>query len=1044
MDEPELRTGEVISDALLQAIQDSKTYIVVLSENYASSPWCLDELVEIYNCYERMKRLVIVVFYNVDPSAVRQQTGSFKKAFRKHETRSKLGCFRKVSKERRVRSAAKMEKVKKWRHTLTNIAGFSGKPISAKRSEAEIINEIIEVILLQTSLRTLDVAKYPIGLDSRVKGITDLLSIDTKGVIKIGIYGMGGVGKTTLAKALYNQLLLGSFKGGCFLANVREVLETSKGLVSLQEQLINDVLKSHKKIEVNNVEEGTTFIRDRICSAKVLVTIDDIDHFKQYESLVGPFASGSVVIITTRDEEILDKIEVEPIYRYRVNQLDDVESLALFTKHAFGNAKPVSSLMVYSKDILSHAGGLPLALEVFGSNLFNQSEEGWRWFRDKLKRAPINDVTKKLMISFDALKLVDPLLQDIFIDIACFFIGCNKKDVVETLETCYTFVNHYIDILKRRCLLTINNEDELGMHDLLQEMGQKVAQNSSSDEPGRQSRLWASEDIYEVLKMDKGTEAIKAIIPSDFHRQNTHEEVSVATKAFKRMSKLRLLFLNNVNLTGSFEHIFEDLRWLFWGFCPLKHLPPEFHPQKLVALLLPYSGIRTMWEPMVDTVFEKLKTLTMSYSLHLTKTPDFARTPYLESLNLEGCENLLEVHISIGGLVRLISLNLDNCVKLKSIPDSICNLRALEVLSIGYCSSMEALPIELGNIGSLKKLNAKGLTVCELPDSIGRLSKLVKLILNYTENLEILPDTICNLRSLEVLRVSICSRREALPIELGNIQTLKELNARGLNVSNLPDSIGRLSKLVKLNLSSNLYIETLPDTFCNLRALEVLSIDNCKFLKALPVNFGNIESLTKLNAERLTILRLPDSIGRLGKLVELILSYNSNLETLPDTICNLRSLEILDITRCEKLKVLPDQLWKLSSLRALEAHGATLLKRLPEIDSSQTALSLQMLNLSETSLTALPSGISQLSKLEDICITNCRHLSSIPGLPPSVKHIRANGCTSMKRLPNLSNLKQLEVLKLRHCTGLTEIQGLKELNSIERLDLPGCNSTLLM
>ncbi|WOG95904.1 hypothetical protein DCAR_0415233 [Daucus carota subsp. sativus] len=1041
MDDPELRTGEVISAGLLQAIQESKTYIIVLSENYASSPWCLDELVEIYKCYERMKRLVIVVFYNVDPSAVRQQTGSFKKAFKKHETCSKPGCFRKASKERRIRSAAKMDKVKQWRLALTNVAGFSGKSISAKRSEADIINEIIDVILRHVNLRTLDVAKYPIGLDSRVKGIAESLNTSRKGVIKIGIYGMGGVGKTTLAKALYNQLLLGSFQGSCFLANVSEVLETAKGLVSLQEQLINDVLKNNKKIEVHNVEEGTMFIRERICSAKVLIIIDDIDNLKQYESLAGvPFASGSVVIITTRDEEILDKIEVEPRHRYRVNELDDAQSLALFTKHAFGNAKPNTSLMVYFEDILRHAGGLPLALEVFGSNLFNQSEDGWRWFRDRLKRVPIDDVAKKLMISFDALKLIDPLLQDIFVDIACFFVGCKKKDVVGILETCYTFVNHNIDVLKKKCLLTINNEDELGMHDLLQDMGQEVARNGSFNEPGKHSRLWELENIYDVLKKDKGTEAIKGIIHTDIQYQDTLEEVSITTKAFKRMSKLRLLYLNNVNLTGSFEQVFEDLRWFFWGFCPLKHLPLEFHPQKLAVLLLPYSGIRT-WE--LDTVFEKLMTLDMSYSLHLSATPDFTRTPYLETLILEGCENLVEVHISIGSLVRLVSLNLYDCKKLRSLPDTICNLRALEVLSIGYCSSLEALPTELGNIKSLKELNAKGLTICKLPDSIGHLRKLVKLVLNYTENLETLPDSICNLRSLEVLRVSICSRREALPTELGNIETLKQLDARGLNVSNLPDSIGRLSNLVKLNLSSNLYIETLPDTFCNLRALEVLSIDNCRFLEALPIDFGNVESLTKLNAERLTILKLPDSIGNLGKLVELRLSYNFNLETLPDTICNLRSLEILDITRCEKLTTLPDQLWQLSSLRELEARGAIMLKNLPVIESSQTALSLQMLNLSETPVTALPSGISQLSKLDYIDLTNCRQLWSIPRFPANVKQIWAAGCTSLKRLPNLSNLKQLEILELRHCTGLTEIQGLKELHSIKRLDLPGSNSFLL-
>lgn len=67
-DDPELRSGEVISDTLLQVIQESKTYIVVFSNNYASSFWCLDELVEILNCYKTMQRLVIPVFYNITPS----------------------------------------------------------------------------------------------------------------------------------------------------------------------------------------------------------------------------------------------------------------------------------------------------------------------------------------------------------------------------------------------------------------------------------------------------------------------------------------------------------------------------------------------------------------------------------------------------------------------------------------------------------------------------------------------------------------------------------------------------------------------------------------------------------------------------------------------------------------------------------------------------------------------------------------------------------------------------------------------------------------
>lgn len=114
-DTPELQSGEVISRALPRAIHESKIYIVVLSENYASSPWCLDELVEILNCYKTMGRLVIPVFYNIAPSVVRHQTGSFEEAFRKH-----LLHF-------------ETEKINKWHLTLTEVAGFSGYDTSTNR-----------------------------------------------------------------------------------------------------------------------------------------------------------------------------------------------------------------------------------------------------------------------------------------------------------------------------------------------------------------------------------------------------------------------------------------------------------------------------------------------------------------------------------------------------------------------------------------------------------------------------------------------------------------------------------------------------------------------------------------------------------------------------------------------------------------------------------------------------------------------------------------------------------------------------------------------
>lgn len=180
------------------------------------------------------------------------------------------------------------------------------------------------------------------------------------------------------------------------------------------------------------------------------------------------------------------------------------------------------------------------------------------------------------------------------------------------------------------------------------------------------------------------------------------------------------------------------------------------------------------------------------------------------------------------------------------------------------------------------------------------------------------------------------------------------------------------------------------------------------------MDLGNIESLEKLTVSGLTISELPNSIGKLCKLSTLFLSGSKNLKTLPDTICDLGSLEILNVSSCESLKILPDKLWKLTRLRVLD--------------------------LSESLLTALPSGIGQLSKLTNLGLRDCCRLLSISELPPNLKSIDAKGCRYMKSIPNLSNLKQLKKLNLDWCENLKEIQGFEGLISLERIDVGFCLS----
>ncbi|XP_059651048.1 TMV resistance protein N-like [Cornus florida] len=111
-DDTKLKRGEEIGPGLLKAIEQSKVSIIIFSENYAASRWCLDELVKIMNCKRTLNQIVIPIFYDVQPSEVRSPMGCYAKAFANHEKQFK-------------------ESVKIWRSTLTEAANLSGQVLQS-------------------------------------------------------------------------------------------------------------------------------------------------------------------------------------------------------------------------------------------------------------------------------------------------------------------------------------------------------------------------------------------------------------------------------------------------------------------------------------------------------------------------------------------------------------------------------------------------------------------------------------------------------------------------------------------------------------------------------------------------------------------------------------------------------------------------------------------------------------------------------------------------------------------------------------------------
>ncbi|KAG6676428.1 hypothetical protein I3842_15G150900 [Carya illinoinensis] len=297
--------------------------MVVLSKNYAKSRWCLNELLKILECRGTIKQIVLPLFYEVDPSDVRHQKNSFGKAFAKLKNRSK----------------DKVE-VQKWEAALEELANMSGLELKNYRKESEFIQEITQwVDLRMVSQTPLSVAKYLIGIESRIRHIYRHLSIGKNDIISIlGILGTGGIGKTTISKDIYNRIS-SQFEGSCFLEEVRETSKQSGGLIKLQNTILYDILRT--SLDVHDKNRGINVIRDRLRSKRILLILDDVDDLVQLENLVGDrdwFGSGSRIIITTRDQHLLEVFEVDS--KCEVMILDDNEALQLFSLHAFKEKEP--------------------------------------------------------------------------------------------------------------------------------------------------------------------------------------------------------------------------------------------------------------------------------------------------------------------------------------------------------------------------------------------------------------------------------------------------------------------------------------------------------------------------------------------------------------------------------------------------------------------------------------------------------------------------------------------------------------------------------
>jgi hypothetical protein len=360
-----------------------------------------------------------------------------------------------------------------------------------RRPETKFIQDIVDQIFNKLNYTSVDTGEL-VAIDSRVDKLMLHLDMENTDIVRIiGIWGTGGMGKTTLARVVYGRVS-NQFDACGFIPIVRDGLG-NYNLLHLQKTLLNQLLME-RDTNIHDVGSGVQMIQKRLCQKKILLVLDDVNELEQLEKLAWEkkwFGPGSRVIITTRNKNLLG--EVDDIYE--AEGLNSDESFRLFNLKAFPKKHPTKDYLELSHAFVEYADGLPLAIEVLGSFLVKRKIDEWKSKLDKLKELPERKILNVFQTSYDELDVIE---KDIFLNIACFLNHKDRDNVIEILN--YLDLHPIIGLqtLIEKSLLKLNN-NQLWMHDLLQEMGRDIIRRECPQDPGKHSRLWLYKDIDSVL-----------------------------------------------------------------------------------------------------------------------------------------------------------------------------------------------------------------------------------------------------------------------------------------------------------------------------------------------------------------------------------------------------------------------------------------------------------------------------------------------------------------------------------------------------------------
>ncbi|CAN1779766.1 Disease resistance protein L6 [Linum perenne] len=800
---------------------------------------------------------------------------------------------------------------------------------------------------------------------------------------------MGGIGKTTIAKAVYNKIS-SRFDRCCFVENIREIQAQKDGIVVLQKRLVSEILRMDSVDQFAHDSGGRKMIKERVSRFKSLIVLDDVDEKFRFQDILGipkDFVSESRFIITSRNANVLITLIENEYKLYEVGSLNHPHSLELFCKHAFRKNSPPVDYETLADDIVQTTGGLPLTLKVIGSLLFRQEPAFWKDKLEQLRETlQLDQVMDRLKISYDTLAYD---AQQIFLDIACFFIGTNKEMPSYMWSDCKLYPMSNINILVQRSMIKVGNEDEFQMHDQLRDMGREIVRQEDVEYPWVRSRIWSTEEAFETLSNKKGSNRVKAI---RVDTPSSSSSIELRSEYFSNLPDLKYLDTGSLVLTGDFNNLLPNLRWLQLERPDTTEDRPlyNFTMNKMVILDLGNCRLKNDWGGWSQMkTADRLKYLDISSWEHLNTIPYLPKS--LEVLNIRNLFNKQEV-LNINELQNLKKLLLNMSI-FKEIKGTFGKLKDLHSLNLAafWCNNLKEGLSDIGEFPSLEFLYS--LIVCMIPLAEGeddddddnvwwKVSKLKRLELWWTkirrsrstsgESKALLPSSLTDF-CVEGGGLSFEKDEELvwLPSTLENLENLTRLSLHGC--PNLVEirGIEGLKSLESFELG------------------EVLSFDNDEMTMV-------VDSLQQLHIHgfpRLDVAPLVRSLSKFPRLGVLKFDLGKNSSSNGNVVEEkdleaLGSLEELDELRLENfpssIKRMPS-LSKLRKLSTLEILSAPSLQEIPELGELRSLTLLDCPSLER--LWPTDQQPPWLKRLKSVWIRNCSKLAANEKLISTLKAI---------------------------------------------------------